>query len=299
MSRDSRLVSAHLWCASILINRFTKDGERLMDSSVSQFSTQVQTEAQQALEDFLTPAKKPLSDSEQAILEQATVSSIPFGAIDIPTFCWGSGATVLLIHGWGGYGLQLSQFVEPLLQAGFRILAFDAPAHGRTAGVQTSGLEMAQVIATVAHHQPAIAGVIAHSLGATSTTLALSEGMRAARVVYIGAICWLSNAAVTFAKRARLSTEVEVAFRALFEARFGRDIWQRFAVEQTAKHLSIPTLLFHDCSDREVSIEESQAIAQVWSGSRLIETSGLGHRRILRNASVIQQAVAFMTNSLI
>jgi pimeloyl-ACP methyl ester carboxylesterase len=266
-----------------------------MKSQGNLLSTQIETEAQKALEEFLTPPKKPLSESEQAILAQATLFSVPFGSINLHTFGWGEGPTVLLVHGWGGYGLQLNGFVNPLVKAGYRVLAFDAPAHGDTAGVQTSGLEMAQAITAVAQHQAPIAGVIAHSLGAASTTLALKEGMQAHKVVYLGAICWLSNATATFARRSKLSKEVELALRNLFEVQFGQDIWQRFAVDRTAQNLSIPALLCHDRSDREVSLEESQAIAQAWSGARLIETSGLGHRRILRNESVIQQVVNFMT----
>lgn len=258
------------------------------------FSAQVEHEAQRALEEFLTPARKPLSESEQAFLEQAASFSVPFGSVNLNAFRWGTGPTILLVHGFGGYGLQLGEFVQPLLKAGYQVLSFDAPAHGSTAGIQTNGLELAQAIATVAQHQGSIEGIIAHSLGATSTTLALSEGMKTRKVVYLGAICWLSNAATIFAKRARLSTEIKEAFWHLFEARFGQDIWQRFAVDQTAKNLSIPALLFHDRGDREVSFEESLAIAQIWSGARLIETAGLGHRRILRNESVIQQTVDFM-----
>ncbi len=260
-------------------------------------AAQVEREAQRAVKEFLTPVKKPLSDSEQALLEQATSCSIPFGSININAFRWGTGSTILLVHGWGGYGLQLGAFVTPLLNAGYQVLAFDAPAHGSTAGEQTSGLEMAQAIATVAQHQGSIEGIIAHSLGAASTTLALSTGMKARKVVYLGAICRLSNNATIFAKRARLSPETEVAFRRLFEVQFGPDIWQRFAVDRTAKNLSIPALLFHDRSDREVPFEESNAIAQAWPEARLIETSGLGHKRILRNEFVIQQTVDFMTIS--
>ncbi len=259
------------------------------------FSAQVEHEAQQALEEFLTPARKPLSESEQALLEQATSCLIPFGSVNINAFRWGTGPTILLVHGWGGYGLQLGEFVYPLLKAGYQVLAFDAPAHGSTAGVQTSGLELTQAIATVAQHQDSIEGIIAHSFGANSTTLALREGMKTRKIAYLGAVCRLLNNATTFAKRARLSRETEKAFRRLFEARFGQDIWQRFAMDQTAKNLSIPALLFHDRGDREASFEESKAIAQAWPSARLIETSGLGHRRILRNESVIQQTVDFIT----
>jgi pimeloyl-ACP methyl ester carboxylesterase len=132
-------------------------------------------------------------------------------------------------------------------------------------------------------------------LGATSTTLALSQGMKTRKVVYLGAMCWLSNALNVFAKRARLSTEVVSALRELFEQQFGRDVWKRLALDRNAQNLTIPAILFHDRRDRDVAFEESLAVSQVWSSARLIETAGLGHRRILRDESVIQQTVDFMT----
>ncbi|MEO1353705.1 MAG: alpha/beta fold hydrolase [Cyanobacteria bacterium J06635_15] len=257
-------------------------------------SIQIESEAQQALEKFLTPSKKPLSELELGVLAQATSFTVPFESINLNAFCWGTGPTVLLVHGWGGYGLQLGHFIEPLLNAGYRVLAFDAPAHGSTVGVKTSGLEIAQAIATIVQHQAPITRVIAHSIGAASTTLALSDGMQIDKVVYLGPMCWLSNAAKLFARRARLSADVREAFLNLFETQFGQDIWQRFSVDQIASKLSVPALLFHDRHDRDVSIEEGHAIAKAWSGARLIETSGLGHRRILRNEWVIQQAVDFI-----
>lgn len=256
--------------------------------------SQIETEIQQAFEAFMTPPKNAPSDAEHMLLAKATLFSVPFESTNINALCWGAGPTVLLVHGWGGYGLQLSSFVEPLVEAGYRVVTFDAPAHGSTAGVQTSGLEIARAIATVAQHQTPITSIVAHSLGAASTTLALKEGLQLQKVVYVAAMCWLSNAVTTFARRARLSAEVENGLRHRFEAQFGSDIWHRFAVDQTAKALTIPALLFHDRSDRDVAIDESKAIAQAWSGAYLVETSGLRHRRILRDKSVIQQAVSFI-----
>jgi pimeloyl-ACP methyl ester carboxylesterase len=265
-----------------------------MEYSPKICSTQIESQAQQALEDFLTPPRNQPSESEQALLAQATLFSVPFGSIEINAFSWGTGATILLVHGWGGYGLQMSGFVEPLLQAGYRVLAFDAPAHGGTMGIQTNGLELARAISTVSEHQAPIAGVIAHSFGANSTTLALSEGMQVCKAIYLGAACSLLNTTKVFARRAKLSIEVQAALKDLFESRFGRDIWQRLAIDRNIRNFSIPALLFHDRKDREVSIEESRTIAKVWSGAQLVETSGLGHRRILHNQQVVQQAVDFL-----
>ena len=65
-----------------------------------------------------------------------------------------------------------------------------------------------------------------------------------------------------------------------------------------AQNLTIPVLLFHDRRDREVVFDESLTVSQVWSNARLIETVGLGHRRILRDKSVVQQTVDFMSTSV-
>jgi pimeloyl-ACP methyl ester carboxylesterase len=266
-----------------------------MGSSIQQFTPDLDTQARQALTDFLTPPRQPLTDVERELLAIANPIAVPFGEIDIQAFSWGSGTqTVLLVHGWGGYGLQLASFVTPLLAAGYRVLSFDAPAHGSTAGQQTNGFEIAEAIGMVARHQGPIAATLAHSLGAASTTLALSQGMQAGKVVYLGAVCWLANAAKVFAKRSRLSAEVEAAFLTLFETQFGRDVWHRFSIETTARNLTIPALLFHDLRDREVAIGESQTIAKIWSGARLVETSGLGHRRILQAESVVHEAIEFL-----
>jgi pimeloyl-ACP methyl ester carboxylesterase len=266
------------------------------------FSPQIEQAGKAALEQFLTPPPaRSLSELEQALLDQATLLSIPFEAININAFYWGEGPTVMLVHGWGGYGLQLGEFINPLLAAGYRVLAFDAPAHGSTEGVQTNGFELAQTITAVADYYStnffqSINGIIAHSLGATSTTLALNQGLKANKVVYLGAICWLSNALTVFAKRARLTTEVEVALRHFCLEKFGQDMWLRYAVDQTARNLTVPVALFHDRRDRDAAFEESVAIAQVWKGAQLIETAGLGHRRILRDETVIQQTIDFISN---
>ena len=98
--------------------------------------------------------------------------------------------------------------------------------------------------------------------------------------------------------RAKLSIEVSEALWHLFEEQFGQDVWQRLAVDRNAQNLTIPVILFHDRRDREVVFDESLTVSQAWSNARLIETVGLGHRRILRDKSVVQQTVDFMTTSV-
>jgi hypothetical protein len=55
-----------------------------------------------------------------------------------------------------------------------------------------------------------------------------------------------------------------------------------------------PLLLVHDRDDNETSWSDSEAIAKAWPAARLLTTTDLGHRRILRDRDVINQVVTFI-----
>jgi pimeloyl-ACP methyl ester carboxylesterase len=56
-----------------------------------------------------------------------------------------------------------------------------------------------------------------------------------------------------------------------------------------------PLLLVHDRGDKEVPFDRGEAIAAAWPSAELVATEGLGHRRILQDASVISKVVAHVT----
>lgn len=253
---------------------------------------------QEAFERFFTPSRRLPTASEQIILEQANVSSIASNSIPLTLFSWGAGSPVLLVHGWGGCGAQLTAFVPPLLKLGYRVLACDLPAHGQTAGEQTNAFEFATAIQTIAAREGEFAGIIAHSWGAAATIMALSDGVSAEKVVCLSAACWLSSAVKTITKLLRLPPETEAELCRLFELRFGQEVWQRASADLRAAKLAIPGLLFHDCHDRKIHYQESQAIAEAWSSAELVLTSGLGHERILHDSDVIEQTVEFIQGAM-
>ena len=61
-----------------------------------------------------------------------------------------------------------------------------------------------------------------------------------------------------------------------------------------ARGARTPLLVFHDPDDREVPWHDAAAIAQAWPGARLVDVPRVGHNRILRDESVIEQAVSFL-----
>jgi pimeloyl-ACP methyl ester carboxylesterase len=59
-----------------------------------------------------------------------------------------------------------------------------------------------------------------------------------------------------------------------------------------------PLLLVHDRQDAETGWSDSEAIARAWPGARLVTTTGLGHRRILRDPAVVAEVTGFVGSPL-
>ena len=105
---------------------------------------------EEAYEKFFTPIRRSPTDAESVVMKQAGVSYLQSDSIRVPLYSWGSGETVMLMHGWGGCASQLYSFVLPLLDSGYRVLSCDLPAHGQTPGEQTSAFEFEKVLLEMA-----------------------------------------------------------------------------------------------------------------------------------------------------
>ena len=46
----------------------------------------------------------------------------------------GTGKKVLLVHGWGGFGLQFHAIIKKLIKQDVSIVTFDAVGHGESGG---------------------------------------------------------------------------------------------------------------------------------------------------------------------
>ena len=208
----------------------------------------------------------------------------------------GRGPAVLLAHGWGGRGAQMRAFVPALVTAGYRAVVFDGPAHGLSAGRSTSLAAFAEAITAVARTTDARA-VIAHSMGGASTLFAVARGLVLSRVVVIGAPSNAEKIWNRFSRALGLSFAVAAAARRRLEKRVGEN-FSGLNVASFGPRVGIPVLVFHDCDDEEIPWSAGEENARVLPAGRLVTTRGLGHRRILRDAVVIAQAVRFLEEGI-
>jgi pimeloyl-ACP methyl ester carboxylesterase len=73
-----------------------------------------------------------------------------------------------------------------------------------------------------------------------------------------------------------------------------RMLWSEMCVEHWAGGATPPLLLVHDRGDRIVPSDHAERIRRAWREAELLMTSGLGHRGVRRNGTVIKRAVAFL-----
>lgn len=244
---------------------------------------------------FLTPPRHPHSAEELALLREAEFMVVPFPTRRLAVWRWGDAAApaVLLVHGWGGRGAQMRAFVRPLLAAGYSVVAFDAPGHGMSGHGETTFVHFAYAVETLARRFGPLAGVIAHSFGGAVTSYVLGCGVAVERVVLIAPPASMVEASHSFARLLRIPEHVRRLMQQRIESRYGVH-WQDFEIEQVAARLNTPALIVHDRDDREVPLRAGERYAASWPGARLLATTGLGHRRILREPAVVEEVIAFL-----
>ena len=213
---------------------------------------------------------------------------------------WGAGPVVYLVHGWGGRGSQLASFVEPLLSRGFRVVMFDAPAHGDSdpgpAGPgRTHGVEFGKALdAVFARFGPADA-VVAHSLGAISTYLTLRFGwLSTRRLVLLAPMVAAEPLFDQFQRALGFGARTRRAFDRELEEFVGIPMAEFDATYQAARVDPVPTLVVHDRGDRQTPYADAARLVASLPDARLVTTDGLGHRRILTDRAVVREVAAFV-----
>jgi pimeloyl-ACP methyl ester carboxylesterase len=245
---------------------------------------------------FLTPPRPRYAGASAMDLIDARGHLVEHKGRAIATWQWGAkdAPAVLLAHGWGGNAAQMRGFVFPLLQAGYRVIAYDQPAHGVSEGKLTGLPDFADVLGEVATYYGNVHGVIAHSLGGAGAALALAWGKAHYRkIVLVSPPSDLVGYSRRFARWYWMPEPVRRAMQQAIEERYGV-LWEELEVPRVAPRLAAEALVVHDRSDRIMPWTHGAAVARHWPGARLVTTDGLGHRRILADEGVTRIAADFI-----
>jgi pimeloyl-ACP methyl ester carboxylesterase len=244
---------------------------------------------------FLTPPRPRDGAATALDLIDARSSFVEHKGRRIATWRWGEAEApaVLLAHGWGGHAAQMRPFVFPLLRAGYRVIAYDQPAHGVSDGKLTGLPDFADVLTEVAWHHADVRAVIAHSLGAAAAALAHARGLPLEKAVLISPPADLVGYSRRFARWHWIPEPVRHSMQAAIEERYGVR-WEELDLARLAPRLSARALVIHDRDDRVVPWKQGARFTSQWPGARLLTSETLGHLRILEDEVVTSAAVSFV-----
>src|SRR5947207_6530455 len=217
---------------------------------------------------FLTPPGPRLGAAALDLID-ARSGLLAHKARQIATFEWGwksrEAPAVVLAHGWGGHAAQMRSFVFPLLAAGYRVVAFDQPAHGLSEGRLSSVVDFAEVLAALAAQVAPVQAVIAHSLGAAATALAHAHGLALESAVLVSPPADVDGYSRRFARWHWMPEPVRRAMQAAIEERYGVR-WEELEVERLATRLmekgAARALVIHDREDTVVPWRQGARVAR-------------------------------------
>jgi pimeloyl-ACP methyl ester carboxylesterase len=246
---------------------------------------------------FTSPIKHKIPKREFHMLNHSNQEFITIPPINkkINVYHYGkSERKVLLVHGWSGRGTQLVKIADELLKLGFSVVSFDAPAHGRSGGRTTL---MSDFIASILELEKLFGPfefAIGHSLGSMSILNAIKQSFNVKKVVIIGSGDIIQDIIDDFVRKLQMNPEIGNKLRYYFEKKYGLEM-NSFSASRAAESVEIPVLIIHDENDDDVPVKAAHHIHQHLKISELLITQGLGHRKILGNAEVMQKIIAFMT----
>lgn len=254
---------------------------------------------QQAWRVFCTPRRLPARDWEASVLAEARQRTVAYETGPVAVYEWGPAAApaVVLVHGWELRASFWRAWVGPLLAAGHRVVALDGPAHGASGGQRTTLTDFGGAVQTVVDTVGEVRAIVAYSFGAASVAgmpVRLRDEAALPRLVLVSAPVSPRAVAQRFVDFLHLPPTMVEQFARHIQQTTGRTADSFGAAVAGPRSGAEKVLVLHDEEDEIVPFAEGRQIVAAWPGAVLHATRGLGHNRILRDATVVQTAVAFI-----
>lgn len=253
--------------------------------------------AEKAFDLFRTPQRRNKKPAPK-IFEQAEKLTFKLDGITIHGWRWNHPADrkVLIIHGFESSATSFDRYVKPLVKKGYEVLAFDAPAHGKSGSKQITAPLYAKTITEINQRYGPVQSFMAHSFGGLAVSLALEETHHTSdsRLVLIAPATETTTAINTFFHFLKLDDALRPEFEKIIIKAGGHpSSW--YSIRRAMKHIRAKVLWMHDENDEITPLADAYKVKEEnYPNIQFVITKGLGHRRIYRDNKVSKAIVDFL-----
>ena len=253
---------------------------------------------------FCAPAADAENEIDRKLTRSAEQYDVPFEGQMLKAYAWGEGKTILMVHGWGSRASHLAFLGRSIAKSGFRVIAFDGPAHGNSefnGDYPRSSLpEFCRAIFHISNHFGPIYGFVGHSFGGAAAAFtacgqANLSGYRVEveKLVLISSPSGIDAMVSHYCRNYKLPEGAQEAVIAELEKEFPLKAGD-YEIKDALRKFNGDVLVVHDVDDQEVFIEEARQMVEGHKHVNLIETKGDGHRKILASRSLIKIVKSFL-----
>lgn len=253
--------------------------------------------AEKAFTLFCTPKRKQVKGIP-AIEDKGTACSLKAGGYTIFGYRWNHPAKrkVLVAHGFESSLKNFEGFVTPLVNKGYEVIAFDAPAHGQSEGKEIILPLYIKTLAVIYENYGPFDAYIGHSLGglAIAHFLETIPHDASVKVVFIAPATEITPIMDRFFKILHLNGKVRKAFDELSTEKTGISP-EDASIRRAMHNIHATVLWLHDIADDITPYHDMERVrGDNFHNINFVTTQGLGHRKIYRDPQTVQQVIDFL-----
>ena len=254
------------------------------------------TSAKHLMNIFSKPRARVFRAREMEVLKQAKKSFLKFENEEIKVYEWGEGEKLaMLFHGWESNAGSLGAFTAPLIKKGYRVVAFDAPAHGGSKGKYSNLVYFKKAAEEMIHTYGVPSVAVGHSLGACAIIMcAYEENLHFKKTILLAPLNRLMSVFEEYQQFLKIPEKLFHPFLNHFEEFTGYSFRSFFFHGYGNRTKLNKVLLFHDEGDKITSFLHATDFKQNWEAVQLEVIRDTGHYRILWDELMLSKSINYI-----
>lgn len=232
------------------------------------------------------------------IFDESEKLSFTINGETVKGYRWNRGGRkkALIAHGFNSSVAGFGHYVQPLIAKGYEVLAFDAPAHGKSTGTKINAATYKEMILYINEKYGPLQSLMGHSFGGLAISLAMEDipHDNSYRIVLIAPATEAKTAIDFFFSFMKLNEKVRDEFnQQIYAIQHHPPEW--YSVSRAIENVKANVLWYHDEDDRITPYKDAKKVKEKnYPNIDFVTTKGLGHRGIYKNADVSKAIVEFL-----